>query len=120
MRFIPVLCGEVCGTIVFQLLRDRTHIFSQQPEVEERLRLLLDTICVDETLHVAYLRARLGPVAIRAARLFLPLVAAGILREVPHFLELGCTRAEVLSRLKHGLEIPASAAWMMAAADGSN
>jgi hypothetical protein len=113
LRFIPVLCGEVCGTIVFQLLRDRTQIFSEQPEVEERLRLLLDTICLDETLHVAYLRARLGPVAIRVARLFLPLVAAGVLREVPEFLDLGHSRAEVISRVHGTLEIPAVAAWMI-------
>jgi hypothetical protein len=112
MRFVPVLCGEVCGTVVFRLLRDRTRIFSQQPEVEERLRMLLDTIYVDETMHVAYLRARLGPLAIRAARLFLPLVAAGILREVSQFLELGATRAQLVSQMKQALEIPASAAWM--------
>jgi hypothetical protein len=112
LRWIPVLAGEVLGTAVFRRLRDACDLFAEEPEVEARLRHLLDEIALDEALHVAYLRARLGPVAVRAARWLLPLVAASVTRGVPQLTALGCSPRELLADLRAGLEIPAGVDWI--------
>ncbi len=114
IRWIPVLCGETLGTIVFKLLRDRCHLFSAQPEVEERLRALLSEIWLDETLHVALLRARLGAISIRCARLLAPLVAMTVMKSMPQILELGYSRHDLLAQLRSGLEIPPGIDWIPA------
>jgi hypothetical protein len=112
LRWIPVLAGEVLGTAVFRRLRDACHLFSDEPAVEARLRELLGEIALDEALHVAYLRARLGPAAVRAARWLLPIVAASVTRGVPQLAALGCSPRELLADLRTGLEIPAGVDWM--------
>jgi hypothetical protein len=112
LRWLLVLCGEVVGCLVFEILRERCSLFSAQPEVEERLSSLLAEIHHDELLHVAWLRARLHPWAIRVARWIAPLVAVGVLREVPQVYALGCTRREFAARLRRGLEIPAELDWV--------
>ena len=83
-----------------------------QPEVEERLRSLVGEIYHDEILHVAWLRARLHPWAIRIARRIAPLVAGRVMREVPQFHALGCSRREFVFRLRRGLEIPPELDWL--------
>jgi len=112
LRWIPVLCGEVVGCVVFEVLREKSSLFAAQPEVEERLRSLLDEVYLDEILHVAWLRARLHPWAIRVAHRIAPLVAAGVMREVPQFHALGCSRREFVFRLRRGLEIPPELDWL--------
>lgn len=112
VRWVPILCGEVLGSVVFQVLRERCDVFHEQPEVEARLRMLLSAIELDEVLHVAYLRARLGPFALRISKLLAPLVATWILWDVPQFSVLGCDRRELLARLRRGLEIPAEVDWL--------
>jgi hypothetical protein len=113
LRWIPVLCGEVVGCVVFEILREKCSLFSAQPEVEARLRALLGEIYHDEILHVAWLRAHLGRWAIRAARWIAPLVAGGVMREVPQVYTLGCSRREFLARLRRGLEIPTELDWVV-------
>lgn len=112
LRWIPVLCGEVLGSVVFQILRESCHVFSEQPEVEARLHALLTEIWTDELGHVAFLRARLGPWAVRAARALAPLVATALMKDVPQLRQLGCDRRELLGRLRAGLELPPEMAWM--------
>ena len=112
LRWILVLCGEVVGCVVFEILREKSSLFAAQPEVEERLRSLLGEIYHDEILHVAWLRARLHPRAIRVAHRIAPLVAAGVMREVPQFHALGCSRREFVFRLRRGLEIPPELDWL--------
>jgi hypothetical protein len=112
LRWILVLCGEVVGCVVFEILREKSSLFSAQREVEERLRALLGEIYHDEILHVAYLRARLRPWAIRVARWIAPAVAAGVMREVPQFYTLGCSQREFVLRLRRGLEIPPELDWL--------
>ncbi len=112
LRWILVLCGEVVGCIVFEILREKSSLFSAQPEVEERLRSLLGEIYHDEILHVAWLRARLHPLAIRCARGIAPLIAAAVMREVPQFHALGCSRREFVERLRRGLKIPPELDWL--------
>jgi hypothetical protein len=112
LRWILVLCGEVVGCVVFEILREKSSLFAAEPEVEERLSTLLGEVYHDEILHVAYLRARLSPWAIRIARRIAPLVAGGVMREVPQFYTLGCSRREFVARLRRGLEIPAEIDWL--------
>jgi hypothetical protein len=118
-RWVPVLCGEVLGSTVFMLLRDNCNLFAADPAVEARLHSLLSEICLDEVLHVAYLRARLGPRSLRASRALLPLVVATLMKDVPQLRDLGFDTAELLARVRAGLEIPDAVDWMAAEpADG--
>ena len=112
LRWIPVLCGEVLGSNVFRLLLDNCHLFVDEPEVEARLRFLLGEIWLDEIFHVAFLRARLGPWAVRAARAMLPAAARLLMKDVPQLVALGCDRRELARRLRSGLEIPLGMDWM--------
>lgn len=114
LRWILVICGEVLGSTVFALLRDRCDLFSAQPEVEARLRSLLHAICADEVFHVAFLRARMGGLALRVARALLPVVARSLMWGIPGRKELGFEPAELLRRMRSGLEIPPEGAWMEA------
>lgn len=112
IRWVLVLCGEVLGSTVFKLLLDSCHLFAEEPAVEERLRELVGQIWQDEVLHVAFLRARLAPWALAAARRILPFIAGNLMREVPHLTELGCDAPELLRRLRGGIEIPPSIDWL--------
>ncbi len=112
VRWVPVLCGEVLGSTVFKLLHDSCDLFAADPAVEARLRSLLSEICLDEVLHVAYLRARLGPRSLRASRALLPLVVATLMRDVPQIRDLGCDAGELLARIRAGVEIPDTIDWM--------
>lgn len=112
VRWIPVLCGETLACAVLKLLRDRCDLFSEQPEVEERLRSLLTEIWVDEVFHVAFLRARLAPWALRLSRLLVPLVARSLMSDVPQLRKLGCGLGELIARARSGTEIPPGADWM--------
>jgi hypothetical protein len=106
------LAGEVLGTTVFKLLLDNCRLFASEPAVEERLRFLMSEIWRDEALHVAYLRTLLGPTALRASRRLLPLALWHVMDEVPELSELGCDHAELLARMRQGLEIPPGLDWI--------
>jgi len=114
IRWIPVLCGEALAAVVLKLLYDRCDLFAEQPEVEERLKSLLGEIWIDETLHVAYLRAKLGPMSVRASRLLLPVVVLALMKDVPQLRKLGCTLGELFRRARTALEIPPAIEWMEA------
>lgn len=118
IRYAPILCGEVLGCVVFQELLERSHLFSAQPEVEARLRTLIEEVLADEILHVLYSRARLGAWGVRAARWLLPLVALVFTRSIPQLLELGCRRADLMDRVRAGLPMPAGARWAQVGAPG--
>jgi len=118
MRFTLILAGEVLGTTIFKLLVDNCHLFSSEPPVEQRLRSLLSEIWFDEALHVAYLRALLGPLALRTARSLLPLVVRNVMADVPQLSELGCDQAELMARLRDGLELPPGLDWIETGSQG--
>ena len=60
LRFVPILCGEVMGAVVFQLLLDTSHVFRAEPELEERLRWIVREVLIDEIGHIAF-SARASP-----------------------------------------------------------
>jgi len=106
LRFVPTLCGEVIGTIVFRRLLETSHLFADQPEVEHRLRALLGEVLSDEVSHVLYCRARLGPMPMRIARAVRPLLARGFLTIVPELRQLGLDRPTLMRRLGEAVELP--------------
>jgi hypothetical protein len=106
MRYVGVICGEVLGCVVFQLLRENASLFAAEPSVAAHLRSLTTEILRDELLHVAYCQARLGRLRLRAAELLLPWIARFLMREIPELAELGCDRAELMRRLRSSLPLP--------------
>lgn len=118
VRWIPILCGEIVGCTVFQILLERLDLFADEPEVRERLRLLLEEIRLDEVMHVAFVRARLGPWAMRVARALLPIVARSLTWDVPALRPLGCRPDDLMSRIRRGVDLPAPAAWLEIPATG--
>jgi len=112
LRWIPVLTGEVLGAHLLKVLLDHCHLFAAEPEVEARLRFLLGEIWLDEVFHVAFLRARLQPRAIRMARAMLPLAMRTLMNGIPELSVLGCDRRELTRRLASEIEIPPGMDWM--------
>jgi hypothetical protein len=81
-----VLCGEMIGTESFRVMWERTEVFADDPEVMARMRALVEEILTDETGHVIYNRANMGPTAMGIARGLLPVVLRGMVRpgeEIP-------------------------------------
>jgi hypothetical protein len=111
-RWMVILCAEVVGVTAFKLFLDRCHLFAEEPDVEERLRSLTREIWQDELLHVAMLRARLGPLALRIARWLFPFVVKSLIRDVPELLLLGGDRDEFMRRIGEGIEIPQHINWL--------
>ena len=111
-RWVPVLAGEIVGSEVFRLLRSKSALFGEQPEVRDRLHRLMTDIWIDEVLHVAYLRAQIGRVGIQVARALVPIVAWAVFRDVPQLGKLGCTPGQILDGLRGGIGIPREITWM--------
>jgi len=112
LRWTLVICAEVVGSVVFEVLLGNCDVFSSEPEVEARVRSLLREILRDEVLHVAYLRARLSPRGLAIARLLAPVVARAAFVDLPQLNALGASRRELLARVRSGLDIPYEAIWM--------
>jgi hypothetical protein len=53
--------------------------------VQKRAVALLEQILIDEVGHVAYCRAKLGPLGISAARMLLDGVMKALLADIPEF-----------------------------------
>ena len=113
-RWILIYASEILGSEVFNVLRDATRHFSEEPEVEARLRELLTEIWIDEVFHVAYLRAKLAPAGIRIARRLVPLVAVTVFPTLPQCGKIGLDARSVLARLRRGIEMPPGVHWMPA------
>jgi hypothetical protein len=111
-RWVPVMAGELVGTSAFKVLHANVSLFAEQPEVEEHFRRLIREIWVDEVLHVAYLRAVLGRAGLIAVRALLPVIAFGVLHDVPQLRKLGCTPRKMVQEACRGVEIPAEIDWL--------
>ena len=106
LRYVGVLCGEVLGSTVFQVLWESTDLFASEPATEAHLRSLTAEILRDELLHVAFCQTRLGSLGMRTARALLPWIAAYLMRQVPELAALGCDRRELLRRMRAPLPLP--------------
>jgi len=113
IRWSLVICAEIVGCVVFGALLKNLDVFSDEPDVEARLRELITEIQRDEALHVAFLRARLGPRALGLARRMSKWVARGAILDFPQLKALGVRRDAVLEAMRAGVEIPAEADWMV-------
>lgn len=111
-RWIPVMAAETIGTEVFRVLSARCDVFSATPEVASRLQALAHEIWVDEFLHIAFYRAQLGPVALRVARVIVPVIARAVLRNVPQLADFGCSRSSLVQFLDRGIEVPPEVDWV--------
>jgi hypothetical protein len=94
-----VLCGELYGSVCFKVMWETTDLFSEQPEVRERLRTLVREIWVDEIGHVAYARARLGPVRLGMARAMFPIMTRSLMEQLPEFSLLAGGTDKLLERV---------------------
>jgi len=84
-----VLCGEICGVAVFDLLLSKAReLFAHQPKVLARHEALFGQIMVDEVGHVHFVRSTLSPRRLAWARAALPVVAWSLLDESPELLRL--------------------------------
>lgn len=92
-------CGELIGVVLFDLLREKTHLFHAQPEVEERLSRLCEEILVDEFGHLTFCLWKLSPTGLTIARTLLPAIALATLAHVPEFSRLAGGRGALLRRI---------------------
>lgn len=84
-----VLCGEICGVAIFSLLLDKARsLLAGQPRALARIESLFGQILVDEVGHVHYVRSTLGPARLAVARRIAPLVAWGVLHDIPELVAL--------------------------------
>lgn len=95
---VLVLSGEIVGVAIFALLLEKAReLFGAQPEVLARIEALFAQIMVDEVGHVHFVRSGLGPRGLAWAKRLLPLVARGVLDDIPE-LERLFGRQELMRR----------------------
>jgi len=100
LRELVVLCGEIVAANCFQILLEKTDLFSEEPGVAARLRLLVREILADELGHVAYCSLRVAPVGLRVSRWLVPMIARKFLDDTPEFISLAGGLIPFLSRLE--------------------
>jgi len=83
---VIVFTAEIAGVAAFRLLRDKGYeLFDDQPKPLERLGEFFQQILVDEVGHVHYVRSRLGPAQLQIAKAMLPIVARGLIHDMPEY-----------------------------------
>jgi hypothetical protein len=83
------LAAEVSAIVAFRMLLDHgRRLFADEPVSLARIEHLLDQLVTDELGHVRFLQARLGPVRLALARNAWPLVARGLLDDIPELVLL--------------------------------
>lgn len=106
---VVVLCGEIVGVALFSLLLEKARVlFAGQPRVLARIESLFGQIMVDEVGHVHFVRSGLSPQRLAWARRILPLVAWGVMQDIPE-LALLFGRDEIMRRAK-AADVDAAAA----------
>jgi hypothetical protein len=113
LRFVPILCGEVMGAVVFQLLLDTSHVFRGEPQVEERLRWILREVLIDEIGHITFSRARLSDEMLPLARRLMPAVARALVRSMSELALLAGGEQRVLERVRLGPRLAPETPWLL-------
>ncbi|MFO0615577.1 MAG: hypothetical protein U0414_23490 [Polyangiaceae bacterium] len=86
---VVALAAELAGVTAFRLLLEESRtLFADAPAVRDRIALLLGSVVVDEVGHVRFLSSRLGPARLAIARRILPLVARGMVDDIPEIVSL--------------------------------
>lgn len=116
LRFLLILCGEVVGAGVFDLLHEARRAFRADAAVEARVGTLLAQIHHDELAHVAYCRTRVPRWLLPLGRVLQPFVTRAVLAGIPEFAELGGGTRAARARLNRPLRLPAGMGWL---ADGA-
>src|SRR5262249_16205848 len=99
---VLVLDGEIVGVAIFSLLLEKAReLFAPQSEVLARIEALFAQVMVDEVGHVHFVRSGLGKRGLAWAKRLLPLVARGVLEDVPE-LERLFGREEIMRRAMAG------------------
>ena len=83
-------------------------LFASQPRAMERLEQLFAHIMVDEVGHVHFVQSGLGPRRLAWARRLMPVVAWGVLDDIPELVQL-FGRDEIMRRAK-AADVDAAAA----------
>jgi hypothetical protein len=98
-RLVTALCGELFGSVAFQLLWEKIELFDDDPATAARLRLLVREILIDEMGHAAYGHAKLGAAGLSVVRGILPYVSSYFMQDLPEFAYLGGGRGALLKRI---------------------
>jgi hypothetical protein len=99
LSYPMVLCSEIVGVTAFQILYERAELFSEQPEVVERLRAFVNEILIDEMGHVVFNRAVMSPSALRMAERMFPATCRAFMRDGLEITRLAGGEAVYLERL---------------------
>jgi hypothetical protein len=112
IRFAPVLVGETCGATLMIVLAETVDVF-REPELEARLRWIVEEIVTDELGHVAYSRARVRPAHMRIARTLVHPAARALARSIPEAASLAGGHDRLVERMVRGpLLTQAALAWL--------
>jgi hypothetical protein len=112
LRFVPILCGEVMGAVIFQLLLDTVHVFHRDPEVEERMRWIVREVLIDEIGHITFSRARLSDGMLRLARRMMPSVARALARSMSEVVLLAGGAERLFERVRTGPMLEPETKWL--------
>lgn len=85
----PAFVTELMGvTFYFHLYDQFDEILADEPEVRDRLKLLLDEITIDEVAHVGQRRNFIGSTGIKIAKYLVKPFYTGFFKDIPETAEL--------------------------------
>jgi len=112
LRFVPILCGELMGAVIFQLLLDTAHVFRADPEVEQRMRWIVREVLIDEIGHITFSRARLPDEMLSLARRMMPSVARTLARSMSELVLLAGGAERLFERVRSGPRLEPETPWL--------
>lgn len=81
--------SEMAGCVMFRALRDcGLELFSEEPAITERMRLLFNEILGDEIGHVGFIAAQLGPAGRTLMRALYRLLGRRLASQLPEMVAL--------------------------------
>jgi hypothetical protein len=107
-----IYLGEIVGVHLFSLLLEKTELFSDMPELQQQLKLLVKEILADEVGHVVYCRTQIPGWLIGFSRPLVRLMGGHIVREIPEVAMLAGGKKAFISRLDKPIYFPDSSSWL--------